>query len=390
MKRPAALGGPKAFPDGVPFVRPALPPFDEIAALVAPSYERGILTNGDLVRAFEADAASYLGVDNAVAVSCCTAGLMLTVQALDIDGPVLLPSFTFTASAHAVVWNGLTPRFAECSPGSAQIDVDDAEARIDGAGAILATHVFGAPAPVDALEKLAATANIPLVFDAAHGFGAVIGGRAVGSFGTAEVFSLSPTKPVVAMEGGLVTTSDRSLAATLRVGRDYGNPGDYDARFAGLNARMSEVHAATAILSLRALPEHLEVRRTLAARYADALSGIPGLSLQTVDAAALPTFKDFTTFIDPERFGLDRDAVAKALKAEGIDTRPYFSPPVHRQQAYASYGPVDLPVTDAVSASALSLPFFVDLGEERVDRIAEAMTAIQRHGAELASHMITS
>src|SRR5260221_1432105 len=122
MSRPAIVGGDSAFPDGLPFVRPSVPDLERVVARFAPSYERGMLTNGPLVREFEERAAERLGVPHVVAVSSCTAGLMLVLRALDPGGPVVLPSFTFSASAHAVAWNALEPRFVECNPASFQVD----------------------------------------------------------------------------------------------------------------------------------------------------------------------------------------------------------------------------------------------------------------------------
>ena len=147
---------------------------------VRPSYERGMLTNGPLVRAFEEQAAERLGVPHVVAVSSCTAGLMLVLRVLAPKGPVVLPSFTFSASAHAIAWNGLEPRFVECDPASFQVDTDSVVGRLAGAGAVLATHVFGSPCDVETLEAIAAGAGIPLVFDAAHAFGAFARGRRSG------------------------------------------------------------------------------------------------------------------------------------------------------------------------------------------------------------------
>src|SRR5690606_17672923 len=140
---------------------------------------------------------------------------------------------------------------------------------------------------------------------------------------------------------GIVAMRDGALAEQVRLGVDYGNPGDYDTRFAGLNARMSELHAAVGLESLRELDEHLAVRRDLAARYRAALAGIPGITPQAVDPEDASTYKDFTVVVDETVFGLDRDTVARALRAEGVDTRPYFYPAVHRQAAYADLPPVE-------------------------------------------------
>src|SRR5690606_32516970 len=295
----ALLGGQPAFPEGLPFFRPATPPLERVTARLAPSYERGVLTNGPLVRELEAAAAERLGVPEVVAVASCTAGLMLVFQALARPGTAaVMPSFTFSATAHAARWAGAVPRFAECDAASCQLDVADAATRLEGASVLVGTHVFGAPCAPEEVEKVGRAAGLAVVFDAAHGFGATRAGRPVESFGDAEVFSLSPTKPMTAGEGGLVAVRDPELAARIRLGVDYGNPGDYDTRFAGLNARMSELHAAVALESLAELDEHLAIRRRLAARYQEALAAVPGVRPQAVDPGDASTWKDFTVIVD--------------------------------------------------------------------------------------------
>jgi FlaA1/EpsC-like NDP-sugar epimerase/dTDP-4-amino-4,6-dideoxygalactose transaminase len=388
---PALLGGAARFSPGLPFVRPARPPLEHVMRRLEPSYKLGMLTNGPLVSELEVRMAERLGVDHVVALSSCTSGLMLVVQALTDGraGPVVLPSFTFSASAHAVLWNGRMPRFVDCLADSFQIDPVDAARRLDGATAILATHVFGAPCDVAAIEALGRQHGIPVVFDAAHAVGSLVDTIPIGGFGSAEVFSLSPTKPLVAGEGGLVATNDAALAETLRIGRDYGNPGDYDTRFAGLNARMSEFHAAMALESLPMLDASLERRRCLAAQYRSHLADVPGIDFQAISCRDTSTFKDLTIRVDAERFGLSRDGLALTLLAEGVDTRKYFDPPVHRQRAYRHLEYRPLPVTDAVAASVLSLPVYPDLDDEPVERIAELIRAAHEHAVELDAYVST-
>jgi dTDP-4-amino-4,6-dideoxygalactose transaminase len=388
---PALLGGPVAFSPGLPFARPARPPLERVMRRLEPSYKRGMLTNGPLVEELEARIAERLGVAHVVALSSCTSGLMLLVQALTEGrpGPVVLPSFTFSASAHAVMWNGRVPRFVECLPHSFQIDPAHAAQQLEGASALMATHVFGAPCDARALEALGREHGIPVMFDAAHALGACLEGTPVGSFGVAEVFSLTPTKPLVAGEGGLVATNDAALAETLRIGRDYGNPGNYDTRFAGLNARMSEFHAAMALESLAGFDESLERRRYLASLYRGALADVPGIELQTFSARETSTFKDLTIRVDAAEFGLSRDALALALLAEGIDTRKYFDPPVHRQRAYGHLEQRNLPVTDAVAQSVLSLPVYPDLLDEHIERVADVIRTSHEHAVELDAYVST-
>lgn len=383
-RRPAVLGGTPAFPGELPFARPLVPPLDEVMTRLKASYDRGTLTNGPLTRELEAHAAERLGVAHVVAVANCTAGLMLALRALGPVEKVVLPSFTFSASAHAIAWNGYKPVFAECDPRTLQLDVGDAGARLvaAGAGALLATHVYGAPAPIDAVTELCARRGVPCVFDAAHGLGAEHDGQPLGRYGTAEVFSMSPTKLVVAGEGGLVTTNDDDVAASIRIGRDYGDPGDYDTLFPGLNARMSEFHAAAALASFELLDEHVDRRRAIARRYREGLQGVAGLREPEVFIGDRSSYKDFSLIVE-DAFGLDRDALRHALLLEGINTRPYFSPPVHRQKAYAHLPAVDLPVTDAMSGSVLSLPMFGDLRDDDVDTVVEVIGALHAHAAEI-------
>ncbi|MGH8773878.1 MAG: DegT/DnrJ/EryC1/StrS family aminotransferase [Jiangellaceae bacterium] len=384
MTRPALLGGGPAFPDGLPFVRPARPPLAAVAARLEPSYERGLLTNGPLVREFEAVVADRLAVSDVVAVSSCTSGLMLVLQALSTPGSqVVMPSFTFSATAHAAAWARGVPAFAECRAEDGQIDVDDAAGRVAGASALVGVHMFGAPCEPERVEALGRDAGLPVVFDAAHAFGATRRGRPIGGFGTAEVFSLSPTKPLTAGEGGLVCTSDPDLAERVRHGRDYGNPGDYDTRFAGLNGRMSELHAAIALEALPGLDGHLARRQELADRYAKGLSAVPGVQPQRVDADDRSTFKDFTIVVDEQSYGAARDHIVTALRSDGIDTRCYFSPPVHRQQAYRTARLPDLPTTDRLAARVISLPLWRDLPDDAVDRVVDVLARVHEHADEV-------
>ena len=201
----------------------------------------------------------------------------------------------------------------------------------------------------------------------------------IGGFGDAEVFSLSPTKPLVAAEGGIIATDDDLLAERCRIGRDYGNPGDYDCRFVGLNARMSELHAATALASFGDLEERLAARRSLAAAYHGALGGLTGISYPEVRGEDRSTYKDLAVLIDPGLFGLPVAGLADGLAAEGIETRRYYEPPVHLMRAYEGRGrrAGDLPVTAWAADSALCLPLWEGMTSLQVRQVAEAVRRIQ-------------
>jgi dTDP-4-amino-4,6-dideoxygalactose transaminase len=382
---PAVLGGEPIFPDRLPLVRPTLEDVPTLGERLTGVLESGMLTNGRTVRSLEDAVAERLGT-NVVAVSSCTAGLMLVLQAVGATGRVVLPSFTFSASAHAAVWAGGAVDFADVESERATLDPTAIEGLLDGATAVTATHVYGSPCDVEALGAAADAAGVPLVYDAAHALGSAREGTPVGGFGTAEVFSLSPTKVVVAGEGGLVSTRDASLAETIRIGRDYGNPGDYDCRFPGLNARMSELHATIALSSLARLDDHVAHRGALVDRFEAAVAGIPGLRVVRPAAGDTSTYKDLTVVVDEETFGLDAASLQWALAADGIDSRRYYSPPIHRQAAYAGRWPTPrpLPVTDELAGSVLSPPLWSHMEPGVVDAVASAVTAIHGHAGAIA------
>jgi dTDP-4-amino-4,6-dideoxygalactose transaminase len=384
----AILGGKPTFPDGVPLVRPTLPAWDaELAAEVGALFGSGMLTKGPRLEELEERMAAYLGVRNAVGVANCTLGLLLTMQALGLEGEVIVPSFTFMATVHPVRLLGMEPVFVDIDPRTWNVDPAEVERAITSrTSAIVPVHLFGNPADVPALEAIASRHGLRLVFDAAHGFGARHRGNPLGRNGIAEVFSMSPTKLLVAGEGGIVATEDDDLAQTIRVGREYGNDGNYDSAFAGLNARLAEFNAILAIRGLGLLDDTARSRRAIAAQYAAALASVPGVTFQQIDPADEPSYKDWSMRIDAAAFGASRDALAAALRAESVDSRPYFDPPVHRHRAYAdlfSRYQEALPVTDTIAAGAISLPAWAGMSPETVGLIADAVVRIQARAADV-------
>lgn len=385
-QRPAALGGKPILESPLPFAQPTLEDKPEVLRLIDDSLSSGWLTDGPVTRKLEEKAADHFGVRNCVAVSSCTTGLMLVMQQLQPSGSVAMPSFTFSATAHAAAWNGLAPLFVDVDAHSWLLGPDNLHLR---PSLIVGVHVSGVPCDVTGLERFAKESGAQLMFDAAHGAGSLVtvDGRQipVGRFGVAEVFSLTPTKVLSGAEGGLITTDDGELADQLRLARNYGNPGSYDTLFPGLNARLSELHAALALVAFDHLESRVEHRNAVAARYRERLAPIPGLGFQSVPEGSRSSYKDFTITIDGNDFGAGRDTVVAALKAEGVDTRPYYSPPVHRQTAYADLGPFELPVTDRLASQVISLPIWSHLPLGTVDRICDALERIHEHGTALES-----
>lgn len=378
---PAAFGGTPAFPQGLPFVRPTVPEADQVVDDVRKILGSGMLTNASYVRELERRSAEYLGVRHCIAVSSCTSGLMLVLRAAELTGDIVIPSFTFVATAHAAAWNGLRPVFADIDPQTLTLSAAQTLLSIGvRTSAILATHTYGTPCDIEGLVKVARRDGIRLFFDAAHAFGSKYQGTPIGGFGDAEVFSLSPTKVLVAGEGGIIATNDDILAQRCRIGRDYANPGDYNARFVGLNARMSEFHAAIALASLDGLEDRIARRNEIASLYRGSLSDVPGVSFPLVPAGDRSTYKDLTIVIDEAEFGCDAQQLGRVLADDGIDTRRYYAPPVHEMRPYRRAKAANgfLEATVKAAGSVITLPLWMEMSDEMVVRVSDTVRRIQK------------
>jgi len=369
-----------AFDEPFPFMRPTLPEISHVISEYQSAYRNGLLTNGGLVARLESAVAERLRVKHCVAVSSCTSGLMMVLRALGLQGEVLLPSFTFFATGHAVLWNGLKPVFADCETDTWNVSPADIERKItDATSAILAVHMYGNPCDVAALEGIAHRHHLKLIFDAAHGFGSEYRGVPIGSFGDAEVFSLSPTKLLVAGEGGLVATNDAKLATAVRAMRNYGDVGAYNPAWLGLNARMTEFNAALALSGLPLIDAKVQRRNHIARMYTDMLSCLPGIRFQKAHPGDTHPYKDYSVHVTPEIMGLTRDVLADSLRAQKIETKKYFHPPLHQQFLYSKFhepGANDLAQTEYIADGILSLPIYESLPDETVFAIAQIFQRI--------------
>jgi dTDP-4-amino-4,6-dideoxygalactose transaminase len=311
---------------------------------------------------------------------------MLTYQGLGLTGEVVVPSFTFMATVSAMIWAGLRPVFADVDVQTLTLDPTAAEAAITpNTSALVAIHNFGNPADIAALQTIARRHHLKLIFDAAHGFGTLYQGLPVGPQGDAQIYSLSPTKLLIAGEGGIVATNDHDLAAKIRIGREYGNSGNYDSAFAGFNARMPEFNALLCLRSLDMLEQAARHRNQIASLYMERLGTLPGIGFQQIRSGNRSSYKDFSITIDADAFGLSRDQLAAALAAENIDTRKYYDPPVHRQTAYRQFAPpaAQLPHTDWLAARSLSLPIWSHMEEAIVLGICQAIERLHAFAGQL-------
>jgi dTDP-4-amino-4,6-dideoxygalactose transaminase len=361
-----------AFPDRIPLTRTAPLQDLKIAEDVAAILASGVLTNGLYVRELERRAADFLGVAECVAVSSCTTGLMLVVRAAGLACEVVVPGFGFGAVARAAVWNGLQVSYADIDPHTLTLAAQDAADAIGiRTSALLAVHSFGNPCDVDALAELAERSGIALLFDAAEALGSRRLGVPLGGSGDAEVFSLSSTSMLTGCEGGLIAINDPELAKRCRIGRDE-SPSDYDNHFLGLDARLSEIHAAVALASMETIEERVDAANLVAADYRRLLDGIEGIDLPGVRDGDRGNGNGFTVLVDPDRFGMSAADLAAHLATEGIETRRYGGAVAAPGRATLRRART-LPVASAVASRALTLPLWPELTEEQLGRVVETI-----------------
>jgi dTDP-4-amino-4,6-dideoxygalactose transaminase len=357
----------------IPITRPTLPDLHEIEPQIRSILKTGQLTNGRYVQQFESEFARKFDCKQAVAMSSCTDGLTWVLKYLPA-GEIVLPSFTFSATAHAAVLAGHHPVFSDCDPKTLNLDPIDAGKRITGkTRAILATYIYGNPPNIKALQQLARKHRVKLILDAAHAVGSRYRGTPAGNFGWAEVFSLTPTKQLCCGEGGMVTTGDTRLVKFLRMARNYGNPGNYNTKFVGSNIRLEEFNAILGLAGLSRIDEFIKLRNRLANLYRSELADVPGVRFPVVHPDDVCSFKDFTILLDSRKAPLSRFQLEERLRQENIETRRYFDPPVHRHTAYrrlVGSASGNLPHTDNAARQCLSLPMYSHLTAGEVRRIA--------------------
>jgi len=369
-------------PTHIPLIRADLPPLEAIEAQLREVLTNGRVTNfGPYVQQLERDASAYLGA-GAVTMSSATAGLIMTLQALDIarGSRIAIPSFSFVATAQAVLYAGCTPVFVDvAADGNADpTDLARVLRATPDVGGVILVHMYGLPCRTDAVaavldeEGSRRGSRLPLIYDAAHAFGSARDGIRVGAAGDAEVFSTSVTKVMTTVEGGIVSTRNAALVDRLKRMRNYGIAQNYDAHFPGLNGKMSELHAIVGIHNLARLDALLAARTSKAAYYAARVHERTPFRVMQAPAGTLSTYKDFTIEL-PEAFKARRPDLIRLLADRGVETRAYFYPPIHEQQFFRGYADRPLPVTEDLSRRVLTLPFSSTISEAEMDAVADAL-----------------
>ncbi len=389
----AVFGGPPRFVRPLHVNRPNEANRQRLFARLEGMLDRRWFSDGVLVREFEAEIARITGTRHCVATCNGTLALEVAASAMGLTGEVIVPSFTFFATAQALRWLGLEPLYCDVDRGTHNIDPDHVKRLISPrTSAIMGVHLWGNPCDVDVLQDIADRHGLSLLFDAAHAFGCTHQGRAIGGFGAAEVFSFQATKFVNSGEGGAITTNDDALAERLRAARDLGFDDSDQVIGPGTNAKMSELSAAMGLTYLEHMDEFIQRNRDTLDRYREGLAGIPGIELFDIDGIRRGNAQFVVSIVDEKRSGISRDAILRTLRAEKILAKRYFHPGCHRLDPLypgSDGAPGEpLPATEQLTRTVLVLPGGASIAADEVDGVCETLRLILTHGAEIQAALL--
>ena len=329
---------------------------------------------GPNVKAFEQEAAAYLGVEQAVGVASGTDALLLSLLAAGVQAgdEVITTPFTFIATAEAIRYIGARPVFVDIEPRTFNLNPALIEAAITAkTTAVMPVHLFGQPADLTAIQSLCERHGLHLIEDCAQSFGARLQGRQTGSFGISAGFSFFPSKNLGGFgDGGLVTTRSAEVADRVRMLRNHGSEIRYYHDVVGYNSRLDEMQAGILRIKLRHIDEFNQNRRRVAHHYSERLADLP-VTTPFEDGLGEHVYHQYTLLTDR------RQAIMDRLKAEGIASAVYYPIPLHRQAVFAAeQAGVSLPVAESVAERCLSLPIYPELAESDIERIVAVVRAV--------------
>lgn len=388
----AILGAPAAFDAPLHVGRPNIGDRDAFLRRVHEMFDRRWLSNrGPLLQEFEARLEAVTGARHCIALSNGTVALELVVRALGLSGEVIVPSYTFIASVHALRWNGITPVFCEVDPVTHNLDPNAVEALITPeTTGIVGVHLWGRSCDTARLEAIAEKHDLKLMFDAAHAFGCSNEGTMIGNFGDAEIYSFHATKFVNAFEGGAVATNSDELAKRIRMMQNFGFAGYDDVRALGTNGKMSEVSAAMGLTSLESMNEIVAANKRNYLAYRDELDEVDGLKVIDYSTTETCNYQYIIVEVDAAKTGLTRDDLVAVLEAENVRARRYFYPGCHRMEPYATEQPdvgKRLPITEHLSECVLALPNGTTVSTEDIARIGAVLRAAVGASDRVRTHL---
>ena len=378
----AINGAAPAFSGPVHVGRPSLLSRDRFLELASGIFDRGWVTNnGPLVQELESKLCAELGVAHCVAMCNGTIAMEIATRALGLHDEVIVPSWTFIATAHSLFWQGITPVFADVDRNTHNLDPSAVKRMITPrTTGIIGVHLWGRPSQIEILQEIADEFKLSLLFDAAHAFGCTHRGRTVGAFGRAEVFSFHATKSFSSFEGGAVTTNDEQLAEKMRLMRNFGFHGFDNVIHPGTNGKMTEICAAMGIANLESFREVLAINRRNYEAYRAELSDIEGVSLLAYDTGERGNFHYIVVELH-DSFPAARDEVISALHAENILARRYFWPGCHRMKPYRDLFPnagLLLRNTEDIAARVIVLPSGTSLPDGTIETVGDVFRVLSK------------
>ena len=357
--------------------RPNLGDRNALLARITDILDRRWLSNdGPLVKEFEQRIAEYVGVKHCIAMCNATVALEIAIRALDLRGEVIVPSYTFIATAHVLQWQGITPVFADMDPQTHNIDPECIEWLITPhTTGIIGVHVWGRACDTEAIEAVGREHGLKVMYDAAHAFGCSHRGQMIGGFGACEVFSFHATKFLNSFEGGALVTNDDVLTDKSRLMRNFGFAGYDRVIYLGINGKMTEVCAAMGLTSLEGIDELIATNRKNYEAYRKGLADLVGLRVIDYDPEERSNYQYIVVEINPDRAPLNRDELIDVLHAENVLARKYFS-----LQANA---PLLLPQTERIADRVLVLPTGMSITCEDIERVCAIIRTAAEHREEV-------
>lgn len=372
----AIAGGTPVSKTPVPFMSTGLAQADIEQALAV--LRSGMLRAAKKCEELEQRFAHMSGAKHMMTCANGTCALQLAYEPLFAPGDeVLVPAWSYIATVSMVVARGCVPVFVDANPDTFQIDVADAARKITPrTRGIAATHLYGCPVDIDAVQALAARHNLKVVYDAAQSHLATWNGKGIGAFGDAVTYSFYATKNLGTGEGGAISCNDDALARTIKLLRSHGETDKYLHESIGYNYRMNDITGAIGCSKLDRLPTQTRQRQANASRYDQIIAKIPGLTAPKTTPGGEAVFHLYVIKMDPSRFSCTRDEFCKALGAEGVPTAVHYPRPLPKQPALSKWDRNDCPVADALSAKVLALPMHHDLTDEHFRIVEAALTKI--------------
>ncbi|CAN5923509.1 dTDP-4-amino-4,6-dideoxy-D-glucose aminotransferase VioA [soil metagenome] len=359
--------------------QPSLPPLDEFIPYLEKIWSNKILTNGGpFHQQLEAALCDVLGVEHVALFTNATIALVTALQSLRITGEVITTPYSFVATSHSLLWNGIKPVFVDVDPRTLNLDPARIEAAITPqTTAIMPVHCYGHPCDVEAIQLIADNYNLRVIYDAAHAFGVETERGSILRHGDLSVLSFHATKVFNTFEGGAIVCPDARSKARIDQLKNFGYAGEVSVVAPGINGKMSEFNAAFGLLQLQYIDEALKRRRAIDTAYRERLAGTPGIECLGDAGETVANYAYFPIFVSGA-FRMRRDELYDALKARGIHPRRYFYPLISEFPMYRglpSAHPDLLPVATAAARQVLCLPIYPDLDLAVVDEIADFIRA---------------